>query len=99
VPNPDLALQAGLFAQAEITVDADAQALAVPASAVTQFAGVQKVWTVRDGKCAQATVRIGRRDGRRVEILDGLEPGAAIVAVASEGHDGPVMPVVEPQGT
>lgn len=99
VPNPDLALQAGLFAQAEILIDADATALAVPASAVTQFAGVQKVWTVRDGRCAQTTVRIGRRDDERIEILSGLEPGAVIVAVAAEGHDGPVIPVTEQNGT
>ena len=32
VPNPDLELQAGLFAEAEIVVDPDAQALVVPAA-------------------------------------------------------------------
>jgi RND family efflux transporter MFP subunit len=91
VPNPDLELQAGLFAQAEITTDAGATALAVPASAVTQFAGVQKVWAVRDGKAAQATVHIGRRDGQRIEILGGVVAGDVILVDGSEGHDGPVI--------
>jgi RND family efflux transporter MFP subunit len=99
VPNPDLALQAGLFAQAEITIDAEAEALTVPASAVTQFAGVQKVWTVRDGVASQTTIRTGRRDRDRLEVLAGLAPGATVVAVADEGHDGPVTPEPEPEGT
>ncbi|HYO25906.1 MAG TPA: efflux RND transporter periplasmic adaptor subunit [Lacipirellulaceae bacterium] len=99
VPNPDLQLQAGLFGEAEITVDAEATALAAPATAVTQFAGVQKVWVVQEGQAAQATVRIGRREPGRVEILEGLEPGASIVAVAADGHEGPVIPAAEPAGT
>lgn len=99
VPNPDLALQAGLFGEAEITVDPEATALAVPATAVSQFAGVQKVWKVSDGKSTQTTVHIGRRDNERVEILDGLEAGALIVASAADGHDGPITPLPDPAGT
>jgi RND family efflux transporter MFP subunit len=99
VDNPELELQAGLFAQAEIIVDAEAKALAVPASAVSQFAGVQKVWLVRDGRAVQTTVRIGRRDEERIEILDGLRAGDMLVATAAEGHDGPVIPVTDPAGT
>src|SRR5690606_17516452 len=49
VPNDDLELQAGLFAEAEIVVDPLSQALALPASAVSRFAGVRKVWLVVDG--------------------------------------------------
>jgi RND family efflux transporter MFP subunit len=93
VPNENLELQAGLFAEAEITVDATATALAVPASAVSQFAGVQKVWIVRDGRATQTTVRTGRRDKLRIEILDGLPNDANIVESAAEGHEGPVGPV------
>ena len=72
VPNPTLELQAGLFAEAELVVDPDAQAIVVPASAVSRFAGVQKVWLVADGVAKQQTVRTGREDDGRVEILDGL---------------------------
>jgi membrane fusion protein (multidrug efflux system) len=99
VPNPDLELQAGLFAQAEITIDDAATALCVPASAVTQFAGVQKVWVARSGKSEQATVRIGRRNGGRIEILDGLMPGDVILVDGSQGHDGPVIAETDAAGT
>jgi RND family efflux transporter MFP subunit len=99
VPNEKLELQAGLFAEAEITVDVSATALAVPASAVSQFAGVQKVWVVRDGRATQTTVRTGRRDKTRIEILDGLPDGASIVELAAEGHEGPVEPVADAEST
>jgi RND family efflux transporter MFP subunit len=92
VPNPSLELQAGLFAEAEIVVDPDEEAIVVPRSAVNRFAGVQKVWVVAEGNASHQTIRTGREDANRVEILDGLEVGAMIVLNASEGHDGPVVP-------
>jgi RND family efflux transporter MFP subunit len=91
VPNPTLALQAGLFAEADVVVNPAAQAIVVPKSAVSRFAGVQKVWIVADGIAKQQTVRTGREDGTRVEIIDGLPAGTALVQNAAEGHDGPVV--------
>jgi membrane fusion protein (multidrug efflux system) len=90
VDNAALSLQAGLFGEAYINVDPEAQALALPLEAVTQFAGVHKAWVVEGGNCAQRTVQIGRRDERRIEILDGLQAGALVVCPAADGHDGPV---------
>jgi RND family efflux transporter MFP subunit len=92
VPNPSLALQAGLFAEAEIVVEPDEKAIVVPRSAVSRFAGVQKVWIVAEGNARQQTIRTGREDIERVEVLDGLVVGAMVVLNASEGHDGPVVP-------
>jgi RND family efflux transporter MFP subunit len=91
VPNPKLDLQAGLFAEAELVVNPDAQAVVVPASAVSRFAGVQKVWLVTDGVARQQTVRTGREDANRVEIVDGLPAGSQLVKSAADGHDGPVV--------
>jgi RND family efflux transporter MFP subunit len=95
VPNPDLKLQAGLFAEAELVVDPNSQAIVVPVSAVSRFAGVQKVWIVAGGVAKQQTVRTGREDKSRVEIVEGLSPGSQLVLNAAEGHDGPVV-AVEP---
>jgi Cu(I)/Ag(I) efflux system membrane fusion protein len=91
VSNPTLSLQAGLFAEAELVVDPDAQAIVVPASSVSRFAGVQKVWVVADGIAKQQTVRTGRDDPNRVEILEGLSVGTDLVRHAADGHDGPVV--------
>jgi RND family efflux transporter MFP subunit len=93
VPNPELKLQAGLFAEAELVVDPNAQAVVVPASAVSRFAGVQKVWVVVDGVAKQQTVRTGRENASRVEIVEGLMAGSVLVRTASDGHDGPVVAV------
>jgi RND family efflux transporter MFP subunit len=91
VANPELKLQAGLFGEADVVVDANARAIVVPVSAVSRFAGVEKVWVVSDGIARQQTVRTGRRDRDRVEIVDGIVAGAALVRDATEGRDGPIL--------
>jgi RND family efflux transporter MFP subunit len=91
VPNQTLELQAGLFAEAELVVDPNARAISVPTSAVSRFAGVQKVWLVVDGVARQQTVRTGREKDGRVEIVEGLPAGSLLVRHAEEGHDGPVI--------
>ena len=63
----------------------------MPASAVSRFAGVQKVWIVVDGVAKQQTVRTGREEASRVEIVDGLTAGSVLVRTAADGHDGPVV--------
>jgi RND family efflux transporter MFP subunit len=93
VPNPAHALQAGLFAEADVIVEPEAQALALPAAAVTRFAGVEKVWLVADGKAAQQSIRTGREEGGRVEILDGIAEGSQVIANADDGRNGPVTVV------
>lgn len=90
VPNSDLRLRTGLFAEADIIVDAEAQTLAVPASAVFEFAGIEKVWIVRDGKSQEQPIRTGRRNADRIEILDGLTTGDLIIPDARQGHAGAV---------
>lgn len=91
VPNPDLRLRSGLFAEGEIIVDPQAQTLAVPAEAVTEFAGIERVWLVRDGESVEHPIRTGRRRHNLVEILEGLSAGDTIVANAEDGHAGPVI--------
>jgi RND family efflux transporter MFP subunit len=93
VPNPELELQAGLFTEAELVVNPRAEAIVVPASAVSRFAGVQKVWLVVDGVAKQQTVRTGREEAQRVEILGGLSPDSVLVRNADDGHDGPVVAI------
>ena len=89
-------LRAGVFAEAEIVVDPEARAVVVPAKAVREFAGVEKVWLVRDGQAGEKQaeekiVRTGRRDADRVEILQGLSPGDLVIAEAQTGRRGPVV--------
>jgi RND family efflux transporter MFP subunit len=102
VPNPSRRWQAGMFAEAEIVVDPYATALTVPASAITEFAGIEKVWVVRKGQAEEKQVRTGRRDGDRVEILpyaeiaEPLTSGDLIVIDSRQGHAGSVIAVRDP---
>jgi len=90
VPNPDARLRAGLFAEAAIVVDPDAQALAVPRDAVSEFAGVEKVWIIQDGKAREQRVRTGRRDATLVEVISGLNAGSRVALDAAKTTAGNV---------
>ena len=78
IPNPGH-LRAGSFARAEIVVNPDEPALCVPESALTSFAGLDKVVCLKDGKAEERTVKLGRRAGGWVEIVAGLSTDEAVV--------------------
>jgi RND family efflux transporter MFP subunit len=85
VPNADGALKPGTFARVKVATNQVDKALVVPVSAVQTRYGTSVVFTVRDNTLTGTEVKLGDRLGTRVEILEGLEPGATIVA---EGVDG-----------
>src|SRR6185503_7329179 len=95
VPNPDGALRAGSFVAAEIVTAAERTVVLVPASAVVAFAGVEKVLTVEAGKTVETRVRTGRRDGARVEIVEGLAGGELVVVTPGNLVGGEAVIVVE----
>ena len=80
VPNAGGMLRPGAFATAEIVVDPGQPAVLVPSSALTTFAGVNKVLGVVDGRVVERRVQVGRRVGERVEVLAGLTAGEAVIA-------------------
>ncbi len=80
VTNVDGRIRPGAFARAEIAVDAGRVAVLVPSSAIATFAGVEKVFSVKDGRAVERPVRSGRRAGNRVEVLEGLAAGEPVVA-------------------
>lgn len=93
IENPDGNLRTGLFAEAEILVDADQKVLAVPARSIVSFGGVEKVWTVVDSKAQPRQVRTGRRDDKLIEVLSGLEPGELVLTNGELGREGVVKAV------
>jgi RND family efflux transporter MFP subunit len=86
VDNADGLLWAGIFAEAEVVIDSDAEKIVVPESAVAEFAGVEKVWKVVDGSAQEQIVLTGERRDGRIEIIDGLAPGDAILGDADLGR-------------
>jgi RND family efflux transporter MFP subunit len=79
VPNTRGALRPGAFAKAEVVVQQDDRVVTVPTNALVTFAGVEKVFTVREGKSVELPVTTGRRLGDRVEIVSGLKAGQPVV--------------------
>jgi len=96
VPNADLRLRTGLFGEAEIVSEPNARSLTVPTSAVREFAGIEKLWLIRDGKAVETPVRVGRRSKEFLEVLTGLDLGDLVVHRTSDGHAGPVVAVRAP---
>ena len=78
-------LRTGLFAEAEVVVDPSARSLAVPASSIHEFAGVEKVWKIVDGVAQEQVVQTARRDPEAVEIVEGLAAGDTIIHEAEQG--------------
>jgi RND family efflux transporter MFP subunit len=92
VDNTDGSLQTGLFAEAEVVVDPQAEAIAIPTSAVVEFAGAEKVWKLVDGVAQEQIVETARRGDSAVEIVSGLEPGDTILLHANEGKVARITP-------
>jgi RND family efflux transporter MFP subunit len=79
VQNERVLLRPGSFAKADIIVTDDQSIVTVPASAIVSFAGIDKVLTVKDNKAVEKRVRVGRRVGENLEILEGVAKGERVV--------------------
>jgi membrane fusion protein (multidrug efflux system) len=79
VPAGDARLRTGAFVEARIVVAPDERVLALPVEALLSFAGLDKVFVVRDGKSEERRVVLGRREPARVEVLSGLAAGEEVV--------------------
>jgi len=87
VDSNNAALRTGLFAEAEVIVDPAAQAVVIPAVAITEFAGAEKVWKVEAGIAHEQIVETLHRSSGDVQVVSGLKPGDQILAQASLGRE------------
>jgi HlyD family secretion protein len=87
--------KAGMFARGEFRLGGSA-GLVVPQQAIVVRDGFSYVFRVEGGRAVQQKVRTGRRDGDRIELLEGVTPEAALVARgAGFLNDGDVVQVVD----
>ncbi len=79
LPNPDLAIPAGLNGVATLSPSSPAPLLRIPVNALVVRDGRPHVALVREGRVAFVPVVPGRNFGAKVEILSGLAPDAALI--------------------
>jgi RND family efflux transporter MFP subunit len=81
--NPERSLRLGLTARVQVFSGGrnDTEAVLIPAAAIQDENGAQAVYVQVGGeRFERRQVRVGPRDGERVAILDGLEPGQRVVS-------------------
>jgi Cu(I)/Ag(I) efflux system membrane fusion protein len=84
MPNPDLALKPGMYAEVNLENQSFEPTLVVPRSAVIET-GMRALVFVSgpDGALMPREVTPGRTSGRFMELLDGVEAGEHIVSSAA----------------
>jgi len=78
VDNRDGRLRPGSFARAEIATSTLESAVMAPDSSIITFAGIQKLFIVRDNKAIEQTVVVGRTEGNW-KAVEGVEAGVPVV--------------------
>lgn len=78
VDNRQGRLRPGSFAKAEIQTSTTDTVVMAPASAIVTFAGIQKVFLVRDGKAFEKNVVVGRSQGDWL-VVEGVEANTPVV--------------------
>lgn len=89
VPNPDLILVPGMYADVKLLLQQSNSALTVPLDAVDEASGSPEVFAVRDSVIHVVPVSTGLRTPQRAEIRSGLQDNDLVVTGRHAGlHDG-----------
>jgi len=85
VPNADGRLRAGMLCSFDLELRRIPDALSVPDSALAYEQGQPLVYALVDGESfVKRRLRLGLRDGARVQVLEGLAKGDVIVATRAD---------------
>ena len=93
VPNPTGELKPGSFAKAAIRTRIDPNAATVPLSAVVQFAGITKLFIIKENVAKELPVTLGTQTTEWVEISSPPLPDGTIVVTSGQtslANDTPV---------
>lgn len=80
-PNSDEALKPGMFLSVALEVTTKEDAVVVAEEAIVSEGLRHIVYPVVDNKVERRVIRIGQRQGGKVEVLEGLKPGETIVVL------------------
>lgn len=77
--NPERELIPGAYANITFTLDSLDNALMVPTEAIVPQLDNQLVYCIRNGKAEEVQVTTGERQPKRIQIIDGLQPGDSVI--------------------
>ena len=86
VPNLDLKLSPGMYAETEIALAQRNDALTLPSQAVVHGEGLPYVLAVDDKKVTKKTVTLGIEGPDKVEIRSGLLEGETVIVSAQSNY-------------
>lgn len=95
VRNINGALRPGSFARAEIVTDDHGMSLTIPTRAIINFAGIEKIIVVKDGKAVEKPITTRRRTTEWTEVVSGLTVGEAVILEPGNLQSGQAVTVVE----
>ena len=79
IPNATGLLRPGTFARADIVLAEQEPATTVHKDALITFAGMEKIFLVKDGKAVEKNIVTGRRAGEFIEVMNGVKAGDVVV--------------------
>jgi cobalt-zinc-cadmium efflux system membrane fusion protein len=79
LPNPERQWRPGTFVTASVVLDRQAVPVVVPIDALQRFKSDSVVFVAEGEGFEPRTVTVGRMNGTRAEIIDGLKPGERYV--------------------
>lgn len=83
IPNPELQLKPGMYAEITVPVESITDVVAVPSSAIIKRDHGEFAFVVVDNVAYERAVTTGLTDGDYVEIRSGLEAGEYVVVVGN----------------
>ncbi|HEX4131029.1 MAG TPA: efflux RND transporter periplasmic adaptor subunit [Pirellulales bacterium] len=95
LPNPKNLLRSGMYGQVTIELEpGSGAAMTIPSECLVGkvAAGTGAVFVARDGRAVRTQVAVGKDNGIRVEVLNGLSPTDQVI-VSSQGALTDGMPV------
>lgn len=96
VPNPEGTLKPGAFARGAVETAIAEGVRFVPEESVITFAGVHKVFSVKEGKAVEHRVRLGVREDGWVEVAGPFPAEAVVVSGAGSLAQGVPVAVGQP---
>ena len=83
IPNRNHRLKPGMFAEVDIIVREEPDAILIPTYAVLEHSDVNRVFILANGVAASQEVQLGADQGELVEVVSGIEVGDSLIVA---GH-------------